>query len=130
MCHSSFVKAIVDRYGKEYPTDVLEAMVMSSRRNTLPWLDDYHALVVRDVMFWCGFVNPLKFPLEWIQSKLEAVTLAYTEWGLLYEPYTDVLFADRVVSTVAEWDAFEGEWLAAMREAHMRLCGRPAPASF
>ena len=109
-CPRALVDAIVDRYGKEQPTDVLEAMVMLGRRKAWPWMDHFHSLVLRDVMFWYGGVETEK-----IRRLLEDRTLAYEEWGLLDEPYNDPFFADRVVSTKAEWDAFKGEWLTAMR---------------
>ena len=105
----SLVEAIVDRYAKEYPTDVLEAMVMYRRKKTWPWMDDYHALVFRDVMFWCGASE-----IEKIRRLLDARTLAYTELGLLDEPHNDVFFVNRVVSSEAEWEAFKGEWLDVM----------------
>ena len=88
---------------------------------------DFNALVVRDVMFWCGVSE-----IEKIRRLLEYRTLAYAELGLLDEPYNDVFFADRVVSTAAEWEAFKEEWLAVMGEARARLddrapLGHPLP---
>ena len=109
VCPRPFVDAIVDRYGEECTTDVLEAMVMSGRRKTWPY---YHALVLRDVMFWCGAAE-----IEKIRRHLEARTLTYKELGLLDESYIDVLFANRVVSTEADWDSFKDEWLATTGEA-------------
>ena len=50
--------------------------------------------------------------------------MTYTELGLLNEPYTDVLFANRVVSTKAEWEVFKIERLAAMGEAYVQVFGR------
>ena len=119
VCPRSFVEAIVDRFGKENTTDVLEAMLMSGRKKTWPWMDDYHALVFRDVMFWCGASE-----IQKIRQILEARTLTYTEMGLLAEPYKDVSFANRVVSTEAEWEAFKSEWFAVMGEARVRLFDR------
>ena len=123
VCPRPLVEAIVDRYGKEQTTDVLEAMVMSGRKKTWPWMEDYHALVVRDVMFWCGVSE-----IQKVRRLLEARTLAYTELGLLDEPYNDVFFADRVVSTKAGWEAFKDEWLSAMGEARVRLFDTPPPS--
>ena len=123
LCPRSFVESIVDRYGKENPTDVLEAMLMCGRKKTWPWMDGCHALVFRDVMFWFGTAE-----IEKIRRLLENRSLAYTEWGILDEPYNDVLFADRVVSTKAEWDAFKGEWLAAMRTCPVTRWARAALA--
>ena len=97
MCPRPLVEAIVERYGKECTTDVLEAMILTCRKKTWPWMDDYHALVFRDVMFWCGASQ-----IEKIRRVLDARTLAYTELGLLDKPHNDVVFADRVVSTEAE----------------------------
>ena len=58
VCPRPLVEAIVDRYGKEYPTDVLEAMVMVSRRKTLPgtrtpmdWALDCQGLAYLGVAF-------------------------------------------------------------------------------
>ena len=55
-------------------------------------------------MFWCGASE-----IQKIRQILEARTLTYTEMGLLAEPYKDVSFANRVVSTEAEWEAFKSE---------------------
>ena len=122
VCPRPRVEVIVERYGKKYPTDVLEAMVMFERKKTWPWLDDHHALVVRDVMFWCGVSE-----IEKIRYLLDARMLAYTDLGLLAEPYNDVYFANRVVSTTAEWTAFKVEWLAVMGEARVRLFDHTPP---
>ena len=120
VCPRPLVEAIVDRFGKENTTDVLEAMLMSGRKKTWPWMDDYHALVFRDVMFWCGVSE-----IEKIRRVLESRTLAYAELGLLDEPYNDLFFANRVVSTAAEWEAFKEEWLAVMGEARVLLFDGP-----
>ena len=62
---------------------------MLERKKKWPWMVDFHALVVRDVMFWCCFSN-----IEKIRRVLESRTLAYAELGILDEPYNDVFFAD------------------------------------
>ena len=100
---------------------------MFGRKKTWPLLDDYHALVVRDVLFWTegqrrswGGAATVPSP-EIMRARLDIVTSRYTELGLLDEPYNDVLFSNRVVSTEAEWDAFKGEWLAVIREVMGRL---------
>ena len=115
VCPQRLVVPIFDRYGEEYPTDVLEAMVMSGRKKTYPWMDDYHPLVVRDVM--------LVMNQEWmcIRALLDAATAQYKELGLLDEPYHDVFFANRMVSTDAERDAFKGKWEVALLEIGRRL---------
>ena len=116
VCPRTLVEAIVDLVGKNCTTDVLEAMIMSGRRKMWPWMDDYHPLVFRDVMFSCGH------EIEKIQWALETRTLAYTKLGLLDKPYSDVFFANRVVSTEGEWESFKSEWLAAMAKArYLRL---------
>ena len=50
-----------------------------------------------------------------VRAYLDDVTFHYEAMGLLDELYNDVFFTNRVVSTVAEIDAFEGEWLAPIR---------------
>ena len=122
MCPRPLVEAIVGRYGKEQTTDVLEAMIMAGRKSTWSWMDNYHALVLRDVMFWCGTAQ-----IEKIRRLLEARTQLYSDLGLLDKPYSDAFFADRVVSTEAGWEAFKDEWLDVMEEARVRLFDTPPP---
>ena len=102
---------------------IVEFMVLFGREKTWPWMAGYHVLVLRDVMFWCGVSK-----IEKCRHLLEARTLAYAELGLLDEPYNDVFFANRVVSTEAEWGAFKEEWLAVMGEARVLLFDRTPPA--
>ena len=75
---------------------------MSGRRNTWPWVEGYHPLVIRDVMYWCGDEED---PETMLRGWLETATWRYTQWGLLTTPYNNVL-ANRVVSTHEEYLAF------------------------